>query len=63
MEKYNIEPYDEREGSNNYRKEEAYMRAKKRVDDIVGFYWHLAVYVIVNIFLIILPQITQITQI
>ncbi len=54
MEKYNIEPYEEREDSNNYRKEEAYMRAKKRVGDIVGFYWHLAVYVIVNLFLIIL---------
>ena len=54
MEKYNIEPYEEREDSTGYRKEEAYLRAKKKVDAIIGFYWHLAVYVIVNLFLFIL---------
>ncbi|WP_179006191.1 2TM domain-containing protein [Winogradskyella forsetii] len=54
MEKYSIEPYDEHKGSNDFRKEEAYLRAKKKVDAIVGFYWHLAVYVVVNLFLIIL---------
>lgn len=54
MEKYKIEPYEDCENSSDYRKEEAYLRAKKKVDAIVGFYWHLAVYVIVNIFLIIL---------
>lgn len=54
MEKYNIEPYDEFQGSNDFRKEEAYLRAKEKVDAIVGFYWHLAVYVVVNLFLIIL---------
>ena len=53
MEKYNIEPYNNDEGS-DFRKEEAYLRAKKKVDTIIGFYWHLAVYLIVNIFLIIL---------
>ncbi|MDN3493394.1 2TM domain-containing protein [Winogradskyella bathintestinalis] len=54
MEKYKIEPYNENEGSRNFKKEEAYLRAKKKVDAIVGFYWHLAVYIIVNLFLIIL---------
>ncbi|NNE32312.1 MAG: 2TM domain-containing protein [Winogradskyella sp.] len=54
MEKYNIEPYDEQQSSRDYREEEAYLRAKKKVDAIVGFYWHLAVYIIVNLFLIIL---------
>lgn len=54
MGKYAIEPYDERDEVKDFRKEEAYLRAKKKVDAIVGFYWHLAVYVIVNLFLIIL---------
>jgi len=54
MEKYNIEPYDEHNDATDFRKEEAYLRAKKKVDAIVGFYWHLAVYIIVNLFLIIL---------
>lgn len=55
MEKYNIEPYNEDNNQRrDYRNEEAYIRAKKRVDDMVGFYWHLAVYIVINIFLIIL---------
>ena len=54
MEKYNIEPFKDRNDHNDFRKEEAYIRAKKRVDSLKGFYWHLAVYVVVNLFLIIL---------
>ena len=54
MEKYSIEPYEKDKEVSNFRKEEAYLRAKKKVDAIIGFYWHLAVYVVVNIFLIIL---------
>lgn len=54
MEKYNIEPYNEEQDTTDFRREEAYLRAKKKVDNIIGFYWHLAVYVIVNLFLIIL---------
>lgn len=54
MEKYHIEPYNETEEISSFRKEEAYLRAKKKVDKIVGFYWHLASYVVVNLFLIIL---------
>ena len=49
MEKYSIEPYEEskeQEELSNYRKEEAYLRAKKKVDAIIGFYWHLAVYIL-----------------
>jgi 2TM domain len=37
----------------NFNKEEAYLRAKKKFDKLKGFYWHLAAYVVVNIFLII----------
>jgi len=33
------------------RKEERYLRAKKRVDELKGFYIHLSVYILVNIFL------------
>ena len=35
----------------NYFEEERYERAKKRVKDIQGFYWHLFWYVAVNLFL------------
>ena len=54
MEKYHLEPYEESNNTSDFRNEEAYLRAKKKVDAIVGFYWHLAVYIVVNIFLIIL---------
>jgi len=53
MENYSIEPYKE-EDISDFRKEEAYLRAKKKVDSIIGFYWHLASYLVVNIFLILL---------
>ena len=36
-----------------YKEEDAYIRAKKKLDKLKGFYWHLASYVIVNLFLII----------
>lgn len=35
----------------DYLKEQRYMRAKKRVKDIKGFYSHLTVYVVINTFL------------
>lgn len=54
MEKYPIEPYTETDETSDFRKEAAYLRAKKKVKAILGFYWHLASYLIVNIFLIIL---------
>ncbi|PCI10080.1 MAG: hypothetical protein COB73_04100 [Flavobacteriaceae bacterium] len=34
-----------------YYKEERYKRAKKRVKEIKGFYWHLFWYLVVNIFI------------
>jgi hypothetical protein len=37
-----------------FRKEEAYLRAKKKVDSIKGFYWHLAVYLVINSFIVTL---------
>lgn len=54
MEKYSLEPYQKEDDISDFRKEEAYLRAKKKVESIMGFYWHLAVYVIINLFLIIL---------
>ena len=54
MEKYEIEPYKEPNQRSSYEREEAYIRAKKKLDKLVGFYWHLAAYVVVNLFLIIL---------
>ncbi len=37
--------------SNNYTKEQQYIKAKKRVKDIKGFYSHLMAYIFVNIFI------------
>lgn len=54
MEKYNIEPYKDKATRDDFRREDDYLRAKKRVDTIIGFYWHLAVYVVVNVFLILI---------
>lgn len=53
MEK-SIEPYENNSAQRTWEKEEAYLRAQKKVKAIIGFYWHLASYVIVNIFIIIL---------
>ncbi|MGB0891403.1 MAG: 2TM domain-containing protein [Flavobacteriaceae bacterium] len=44
--------------SDNYLQEQKYLRAKKRVEDLKGFYTHLAVYVAVNLFI----SITRIVQ-
>lgn len=54
MEKYSIEPYKDSDTISDFRKEEAYLKAKRKVDSMIGFYWHLAVYVVINLFLIIL---------
>lgn len=54
MEKYKIEPYKEPNDSLDYKKEDAYLRAKKRVEALVGFYWHLAVYIVVNVVIMLL---------
>jgi hypothetical protein len=54
MEKYSLEPYKDNDEVSDFRKEEAYLKAKKKVDALIGFYWHLAVYIVVNIFLILL---------
>lgn len=35
----------------NYIKEQRYLKAKKKVKDIKGFYSHLTVYIVVNIFI------------
>lgn len=34
-----------------FRSREAYFRAKKKLDDLSGFYWHAVVYAVVNIFI------------
>lgn len=54
MKKYEIQPYEGESQKDFYAREEAYLRAKKKLDKLVGFYWHLAVYIIVNLFLILL---------
>lgn len=51
MENY-IEPYEKNKSNNTYYREEAYLRAQKKVKKLVGFYWHAASYVVVNIFIV-----------
>ena len=48
----NLEDY-ENNAQANFNKEEAYLRAKKKLDKLKGFYWHLASYVVVNAFIIV----------
>jgi len=48
MDNYNNESINQ----DDYKKQEAYMRAKKKLNKLKGFYWHLAAYLVVNIFLI-----------
>jgi len=36
----------------NFKKEDAYIRAEKRLKELKGFYWHAFWYVAVNLFLI-----------
>ena len=38
----------------NYKEEDSYFRAKKKVEKIKGFYTHAIVYVVINIMLLIL---------
>ena len=44
----------ENHDQSDFYRQEAYLRAQKKVKKIIGFYWHLASYVIINIFLILL---------
>jgi len=44
------------ENKTNYIQEERYLRAKKRVKSISGFYWHLFWYLLINIGLLIFAQ-------
>ena len=44
---------------NSNQEEHKYIRAKKRVKAIKGFYVHLSIYILVNLFLIIMKSITN----
>ena len=37
--------------TDKYSKEKTYLKAKKKVEAIKGFYWHFAVYIFVNFFI------------
>lgn len=43
----------------NYQSEERYFKAKKRVEEIKGFYGNLAAYIVVNIGLLVLNLVTS----
>jgi hypothetical protein len=44
---------------NNYQEEERYFKARKRVEEIKGFYGNLIAYVIVNIGLMVINLLTS----
>jgi hypothetical protein len=48
MKNYKLEPNSDK----NFLKEQAYARAKKRVNELKGFYWHAFWYVAVNLVII-----------
>jgi len=52
MEQYKIEQKNSH-SKQNFEKEEAYLRAKKKLEKLKGFYWHLVSYMAVNTFLMI----------
>lgn len=54
MEGYNSSKDYQNNVQTKFNKEEAFLRAKKKLDKLKGFYWHLAAYVVVNIFLMIM---------
>ena len=49
----NLDKQENDKIQNDFYRQDAYIRAQKKVKKIVGFYWHLASYVIINLFLII----------
>jgi hypothetical protein len=46
----------------NFSEDQKYIRAKKRVEELKAYYWHLAAYIIVNIFLSTVQIIDGITE-
>mgnify|MGYP000885646308 FL=1 len=44
---------------NNYQEEERYFKARKRVEEIKGFYGNLIAYVVVNVGLMVLNLLTS----
>lgn len=44
---------------NNYQEEERYFKAKKRVEEIKGFYGNLIAYIVVNIGLMVINLLTS----
>lgn len=44
---------------NIYKDEERYFKAKKRVEEIKGFYGNLLAYIVVNVFLLIINLVTS----
>lgn len=57
MKNQNTDAYESWHDDPQIQNSEAYIKAQERVKKVVGFYWHLAAYVIVNLFLIGLSQI------
>lgn len=45
--------------SKEFQKEDAYLRAQKRLKELKGFYWHAFWYVAVNIFIIVMISVNS----
>ncbi|MFQ3296885.1 MAG: hypothetical protein ACI9JT_001807 [Polaribacter sp.] len=46
----------------NYLQEQKYISAKKRVEALKGYYWHVAIYIVINLFLSSAQVIDGITE-
>jgi len=49
-----MERIEKKYRSDQYQKEDAYLRAQKRLKELKGFYWHAFWYVVVNSFILIM---------
>ena len=55
MEDYKLKQHQNKD----YQKEQVYIRAKKRVKELKGFYWHAFWYAVVNAFIITMAAINS----
>ena len=53
---------DNKNGTEQYLKEDAYLRAQKRLKKIKGFYGHAFWYVVINLFIIIMAALNSQTN-
>lgn len=59
MEQYRDDSDNKGNSQRYFEREDAYLRAEKRIKQLKGFYWHLFWYVVINMFLIVTIAVNQ----